>query len=293
MKVIRVIKWIAFVAFILAFLFSATATGFIYADLIKTEKDNGSFTLQSFLVGDNNSETSSTMSEIKSALAAADLSFMDVIRHPMQKYGMKPEVDSNVVPMVTPIATPGDVTPGVDPSAEATMTPETTTMPETTITPETTMSASGSAAYDLTKHSNLVTAVMKYGSFSCEMNWLRFAHLDKLQINVPYFASLCALIVAFLMLIISKPRKTVYGTFLMVLGFLFFLLFSYLGLLTCKATASFADSLVSTDWSRIKSFIVIVFSFLGLLIGVPIYSCGMRQITNKRLRRKLSRRGLR
>ena len=36
-----------------------------------------------------------------------------------------------------------------------------------------------------------------------------------------------------------------------------------------------------------------VFSFLGLLIGVPIYSCGMRQITNKRLRRKLSRRGLR
>lgn len=170
MKVIRVIKWIAFVAFILAFLFSATATGFIYADLIKTEKENGSFTLQSFLVGDNNSETSSTMSEIKSALAAADLSFMDVIRHPMQKYGMKPEVDSNVVPMVTPIATPGDVTPNVDPSAEATMTPETTIMPETTITPETTMSASGSAAYDLTKHSNLVTAVMKYGSFSCEMN---------------------------------------------------------------------------------------------------------------------------
>jgi len=285
MKVIRVIKWIAFVAFIVAFLFSATATGFIYADLIKTEKDNGSFSLQSFIVGDNQSETSSTMSEIKSALAAADLSFMDVVRHPMQKYGVKAEADPTVEPEVTP-------TPAADATAPE-ATPETEPTTEPTVVPDTTASASGSAAYDLTKHSNLVTAVMKYGSASREMNWLGFAKLDKVSINVHYFASLCALIVSFLMLIISKPRKTVYGTFLMILGFLFFLAFSYLGLLTCKATASFADSLVSTDWSRIKSFIVIVFSFLGLLIGVPIYSCGMRQITNKRLRRKLSRRGLR
>lgn len=285
MKVIRVIKWLAFVAFILAFLFSATATGFIYADLINTEKSNGSFSLQSFIVGDKQSDASSTMSEIKSALSAADLSFMDVIRHPMQKYGVKSEANTNTVPEITP-------TPSVD-----TTEPETTPAPdpssEPTAAPDVTASASSSAAYDLTKHSNLVTAVMKYGSVSCEMNWLSFAHLDKLEINIHYFASLCALIVAFLMLIISKPRKTVYGTFLMILGFLFFLAFSYLGLLTCKATASFADSLVSTDWSRIKSFIVIVFSFLGVLIGLPIYSCGMRQITNKRLRRKLSRRGLR
>lgn len=282
MKVIRVIKWIAFVAFVLAFLFSATATGFIYADLIKTEKDSGSFSLQSFLVGENKSDASSTMSEIKSALSAADLSFMDVIRHPMQKYGASPAVDTEVEPEVTPVpvanATEPEATPAVEPSTEP------------TVAPEATASASGSAAYDLTAHSNLVTAVMKYGSASCEMNWLSFAKLDKLQINIHYFASLCALIVAFLMLIISKPRKTVYGTFLMVLGFLFFLAFSYLGLLTCKVTASFADSLVGTDWARIKSFVVIAFSFLGVLVGLPLYSCGMRQITNKRLRRKLSRR---
>lgn len=285
MKVIRVIKWIAFVAFILAFLFSATATGFIYADLIKTEKDNGSFSLQSFFVGDRESDATSTMGEIKAALSAADLSLMDVIRHPMQKYGVTAEADPTVEPEVTQ-------TPATDATApEATPAAEPTT--ETTVEPETTAAASGSAAYDLSKHSNLVTAVMKYGSASCEMNWLRFAKLDKLPINIHYFASLCALIVAFVMLIISKPRKTVYGTILMVLGFLFFLAFSYLGLLTCKLTSSFADSLVSTDWSRIKSFIVIVFSFLGVLIGLPIYSCGMRQITNKRLRRKLSRRGLR
>lgn len=293
MKVIRVIKWIAFVAFVLAFLFSATATGFIYADLIKTEKDNGSFSLQSFLVGENKSDASSTMSEIKSALSAADLSFMDVIRHPMQKYGASPAVDTEVEPEVTPVpvtdATEPEATLSTEPEATPALEPST----EPTAAPEATASASGSGAYDLTAHSNLVTAVMKYGSASCEMNWLSFAKLDKLQINIHYFASLCALIVAFLMLIISKPRKTVYGTFLMVLGFLFFLAFSYLGLLTCKATTSFADSLVSTDWARIKSFVVIAFSFLGVLVGLPICSCGMRQITNKRLRRKLSRRALR
>ncbi len=285
MKVIRVIKWIAFVAFVLAFLFSATATGFIYADLIKAEKANDSFSLKSFVMGDSQSEASPMMGELKAALAAADLSFMDVVRHPMQKYGMKTEADTTIVPDASP-------TPAADATApETTPADEMTTEP--TAVPEATVSASGSASYDLTEHSNLVIAVMKYGSVSREMNWLGFANLDKLLINVHYFASLCALIITFLMLIISKPRKTIYGTFLMVLGFLFFLAFSYLGLLTCKATASFSDSLVSTDWSRIKSFIVIVFSFLGLLIGVPIYSCGMRQITNKRLRKKLSRRGLR
>ena len=281
MKAVRVIKWIVFVAFILALALSAVAQGFIYTDLWKVNAEEGEcFSFRSFFLTE---QDDTLMQEILDELNNVEFSFSDLTHDPLGKFEVVP--NDNVEDPVNDPVVPEKKDEAVDEGTDAV---EPVTNDDTL--PEASFSSSGSKeGYSVYDHSKLVIGVMKAGSKSTN-SLLSKIGLKNVSVNIAFFVAMCEAFVVFLLHVISKRHKTVYGVILMVIGFLFFFGLTSCGYFISNELLKNKASLESFDWAQIHSAIVIFFAFLGFLIGLPIYSCGIRQMTCKRLRKRLARR---
>ena len=280
MKVVRVIKWIVFVAFILALALSAVAHGFIYTDLWKVNAAEGeSFSFSSFFLTE---QEDTLMQEILDELKNTEFSFSDLTHDPLGKFEAPQSKVVDELPDVEPeVIEPVDEV--IEDGSESVSDFGGDSLPEATY------SSSGSnEGYSVLNHCKLVIGVMKAGSKSSD-TLLSHVGLKNVSVNLAFFVAMCEAFVAFILHLISKRHKTVYGVILMIIGFLFFFGLTSCGYIISNELLKNKASLESFDWAQIHSAIVIFFTFLGTLIGLPIYSCGIRQMTCKRLRKRLLR----
>ena len=303
MKVVRVLKWICFVVFILAFALSAVANTIVFYDVARVTKADATSTapfLQHILL---NESDDLLMDDIQRELS--DLPFgLDNLRAPLEAYSLSYEEPFRPQEVVEPDPQPefeptfeGEEIKGEEPVEEETGDDDLDWPIDDEIEtePEGETASSGSVAYDarydVKDHCNLVFGVMKYGcaSFPAD-SFLNKLGFENVSFNISFFVSMCALFLAFVFRVISKHFKTVYGTILMILGYLFFAAFVAASVYANNVVNDLLSVSETTDCARYSYLITVVLTALGTLIGLPIYSCGIRQITNKRLRRRLSRR---
>ena len=297
MKVVRIIKWIAFVVFILAFALSAVGNSVVFYDVARVTKADASSStpfLQHILI---NEPDDLMMGDIQKELAALPFG-MDNIKAPMDSYSLS--YQAPIQPLTQNEPEPTNTVPDFEPEFEPEFEPDEPiddTVDELNwpIDGEEETGSSGSVAYDarydVKDHCNLLFGVMKFGTASfAKDSFLNKLGFKYVSFNISMFVAMCALVLAFLMHVISKRHKTVYGTILMIIGFLFFCAFVVLSVFVNDPVMHFQSVSETTDCARYSYLITVVLTALGTLIGLPIYSCGIRQITNKRLRRRLSRR---
>ncbi len=147
--------------------------------------------------------------------------------------------------------------------------------------------------YTLDGHSKIEIIAMKLGVSTSPMTWITEPlHIGNTQITLSLFVGYSALLLSFILHIITKRHKTVYGSILMIVGFLFIIGFYAASYYPIDLLLGLKNSFVaeSNDYQYLTVIAVVAFSLLGALIGIPIYSCGVRQITCRRLKKRLRRR---
>lgn len=294
MKVVRVLKWIAFVVFILAFALSAVANSLVFSDVVrvtKADKTSSTPLLQHILL---NESDDLLMGYIQKELAALPFG-IDNLRSPTEAYSISYEAPTKPVDEVVPEVVDEEPVSEPEVPVEEPTDPEDVEWPVSNEEDEPLTGSSGSVsyneAYDVKDHGNLVFGVMKYGSATfAKDSFLNKLGFENVEFNISFFIAMCALVLAFLFHVISKRHKTVYGTILMIVGFLFFCAFVALSVFVNEAVIDLLSVSETTDCARYGYLITVMLTALGILIGLPIYSCGVRQITCKRLRKRLSRR---
>lgn len=260
MKALRVLKWLSFVVFILSMVLAIAGHGFVMYEMNIMDDDKADNIL---------------MDEIKDALKDAK---------PLDNLfgGAKAEEtadEGTAAPAETGEDTPADeITPLVpaenEPAAET---------------------KDDSAAYSVEGKNNIIVAVMKYGTMSIELPWLaKLIKIDSFEIVLTMLIAYVALFITVLFHVISKSYKTFYGLLLMIVGYLFFAVIVAGGYYFANGfLKTIGAALEGDDWTLIRTVLIAMFFALGSLIGLPIYSCGIRQMTIKRLKRRLQRRNAR
>lgn len=286
MTILRVLKWFFFIVFILAIALCGVGNYFVCADMGLCTKDDG----------DN-----VKMLDIKKALEERD-ALKDLFTFGGEAESPDDEADPSPTTAVSGAVSlrPGDSTQPSTPT-EPTVAPDYT---PAVSQPDESEPESG---YNLDKHGNFVIALMKYGTLSTSIDWLlpdsvkdtneadqqssREEAMKYSGVNVALCAAYCSLFLAFLFHLITKRYKTFYGTLLMILGYLLFAAVIAGGYYGCMyAINKFSATFTSDDYPFYQAMIITCCLALGTLIGLPIYSCGVRQITNRRLKNRLTRR---
>lgn len=315
MKFLRVIKWIAFVVFILSFTLCCVGHGFVLCEMNVLEKKV---------------PEKYTMTEIKNELASYD----DVIKNIFGKDEDKKDEaqdDANATPDA-PVFFSDEIEnanvsdPVVATNSEADATTEEASVPadaEPVVTPEEpaedpAADAPENTGYSIEGKNDIILHIMKYGTYSAHFGWIT-DHLDGIMpaiiefvesfssseasaapastnalqssglkdasINVCMFVAYTALFITFILQLITKKHKTVYGYILMIIGFLFFSVFVLFGYYVFESLYTNFKGLESLDFSYYRFVFISACIFCGLLIGLPIYRCGSRQIANKKLKK--------
>ena len=250
MTFLRVLKWISFIVVILSLALAGAAQGFIFYEMNLFDKDDTNNIL---------------MSEVKDAVDEAD----DIISAFLNKDDVKEEkTDESAAPQLIEEST----------SQEA----------DEAIVPTETKPAS---SYSVEGKNEIIVSVMKYGSYQVEFDWLNEAlEIPSFKINLAYLVAYIALFITFVLHIISKQTKTVYGYIFMFIGYILFagiVLFGYV------AAAYYIETIGQVFVGELDDFMfyrtcTIIGSFaLALFIGLPYYRVGVRQIANKALKKRI------
>lgn len=317
MKVLSVIKWIAFVVCILCFAVCAVGNVFVALDVkdnadIKVEDVKASLEQLSPLkdiFGGSKKVEQDTPDVIDNAEAGdivpGDSStptddMTDDWSQPVVPDTGDDIVDDIADDVQTPIDDMGDV---------STPTDDIQDVPQTVV--------SAALAKYTPDHNNVVVAFMKYGKATTSVNFLsktlklsginpfakcldNFVNANKetdktslltsyeftdsplgLQdnVNTSLFIAYIALFIAFILQVITKSNKTFYGTLLTVIGYLFFaVLFAAGYYLSDCIVWMVNESITYYDWHLLRAYFMAFILAFSLLIGVPIYSCGVRQM---------------
>jgi len=149
------------------------------------------------------------------------------------------------------------------------------------------------SGYTVEGKNEIIIALMKYGTMSCGFNWIT-DHIETMkgsEINVCVFVFYAALLVAFILHMISKANKSFYGYLLMIVGFLFYsaciLGGYYFSETIITLLKAFSDA-PGNDWPLYRVAVITVCFVFANLIGLPIYRCGVRQIACKRLKKRIA-----
>lgn len=211
------------------------------------------------------------LAEVKDAIQAED----DIISSFFNKKEKTDDADKEADPV--PMGTTGEATP-IEAAAVAAPASE----------------------YNCEDVNEILVHVMKYGSYQIEMGWLnKLLKVESFKINLSILIGYIALFVAFVLHIITKRNKSVYGYILMIVGYIL-----YAGLIAIGYYAgayyisTFETTFVAEDIALFRVYTILAGFALATIVGVPYYRLGIRQITNKTLKkridnykRKLQRRG--
>lgn len=248
MTFLRVIKWISFVVFILAIALAGVAHGFIFNEM------GLSF---------NDSKAEYLLSDVKDAVQAED-DFISSLFNKKAKEE-KPAEDKEADPVLLEST-----------ESEA-------------VAPEVVETKPAASAYSAENLNDIVVHVMKYGSYQIEMNWLtKLINADSFKINLSVLVGYIALFVAFVLHIITKRNKTVYGYIFMFIGYIL-----YAGIIAAGYYAGaymisgFENSLVGNDMLVYRVQAIIAGFALATFIGLPYYRIGVRQISGKTLKKRI------
>ena len=218
-------------------------------------------------------EAEYTLTEVIEAVQAED----DIISSFFNKKEEKPAEEKKDAEPVAVTGTEGEAAPVV---------------PVTPVTP--------ASAYSCEDVNEIIVHIMKYGSFKVELSWMpKIPNGDSLKVNLSILVGYVALVLAFILHIITKRNKSVYGYILMIVGFVL-----YAGLIAAGYYAgayyisNFETTFVAYDITLVRAFTIIAGFVLATIVGLPYYRLGVRQIANKTLKkridnykRKLQRRG--
>ncbi len=135
----------------------------------------------------------------------------------------------------------------------------------------------------------IIVHVMKYGSYQIEINWLpKIPTGDTVRVNLSILVGYVALVVAFILHIITKRSKSFYGYVLMIVGFIL-----YAGLIALGYYAgayyitNFESTLAAYDMVFVRACVIIAGFVLATIVGVPYYRLGIRQIANKSYKKRI------
>ena len=159
-------------------------------------------------------------------------------------------------------------------------------------------------------------AIMKYSTAMLELKFMRDVEIfgSKMFADNGFYVNWCLLIafallfVAFVLHCISKRLpgcmarsiygrhsagkrmlgKTVYGEILMVVGYLIFLALTGVNMLFVNAAETLFVSLEAYDFAIIRVVAVPVLVILSMIVSLPIYRCGSRQMVGKELKLRLA-----
>lgn len=155
-------------------------------------------------------------------------------------------------------------------------------------------------AYSCEDVNEIIVHVMKYGSYQVEINWLpQIPTGDTVRINLSILVGYVALVLAFILHMITKRSKSFYGYILMIVGFILYAGLIALGYYAgAYCITNFETTLVGNDIVFIRACVIIAGFALATIVGVPYYRLGVRQIANKtykkridNYKKKLQRRG--
>ncbi|MBR4236615.1 MAG: hypothetical protein IKR85_11240 [Clostridia bacterium] len=173
-------------------------------------------------------------------------------------------------------------------------TPANTFIDESKVRPEN----EASGEYSISKHSNLVAALMKAGNAKTELKFLNGKNIPLVDTTCETFTvstwlmiSYLCLTFAFILHLISKKcHKTFYGILLMILGYLFFTAVLCCGQVAGNILSKFAESLLGDDLACARIYTIAGFTVFAILFGLPYVRCGSRQMTIKHLKSRLRKR---
>ncbi len=270
MGVLRFFKWFFFSVFIIALGLFGVGHYFAVSDMtswVPLKGGNDGIYLSTVI---EQLDTRTLLGNVKEAKEAA----------PESPEATDVEAAISIDPVVAP-STEGEVAPSEEVVEPAATEPTEEPVVET--------------GYTLDGHSKIEIIIMKLGVSTSPMSWLTEPfNIDKVDVTLSLFVGYAALLLSFILHVITKRHKTVYGTILMIIGFLFIIGFYAASYYPIDGALEYLgiSSAESNDFPYLTIFGVTAFSLLGALIGVPIYSCGVRQITCRRLKKRLRRRGI-
>ncbi|MBQ3078687.1 MAG: hypothetical protein IJC48_01635 [Clostridia bacterium] len=277
MKALRVFKWISFIVFILALCLCVTAHSFILADMNICNEDKADDVLMTQIFGALEKENG-----IDLLLGKTDKK---------DDAAEEPTVDDTTVTDETHVPEDNADTPETSEPVQET---ETEIVPEQTApaTGESSSGSTGTNEYSLEGKNRFVKAVMRLGTQKVNIKFVaKLVGTEDMEISISMLVAFCALFIAFVMHFVSKKYKTVYGMILMLFGYLFFaaiFVAGYIAFSHLEGFLNFSES-AKNDWAFMRTITITGFFALATLIGLPIYSCGIRQMTIKRLKKRLVR----
>ncbi len=149
--------------------------------------------------------------------------------------------------------------------------------------------APAASAYSCEDVNEIIVHVMKYGSYQIEMGWFnKLLKVESFKINLSILVGYIALFVAFILHIITKRAKSFYGYILMIVGYVL-----YAGLIALGYYAgayyigTFESTFIGDDIALYRAYVIIAGFALATIIGVPYYRLGVRQISNKTLKKRI------
>ncbi len=109
-------------------------------------------------------------------------------------------------------------------------------------------------------------------------------------VNALLTISFGCIVLAFILHLISKNvKKTFYGILLMILGFIIFAVNFVLGNVLGNCVSIMDSTLASYDLGALRIYIIAAFTFLAVLFGLPYIRCGSRQMKIKALKARLKK----
>ena len=275
MKVVRVIKIIAFIVAIITLLVSAAGNFFIVKDAVQYQDQGVDVAYVKECLNNFEFEWSS----LKSPFTAS-----------AEEEGTEPAPEGTEEPDAEPVPTEDEVISQEDNDAFF-----------ADVVDEVIEEPSEEEAYHLGDHCSAVLGLMKLANISWNdkkaTELFEKADLGIFGGNNPDFTvnafltiSFGCIVLAFILHLISKNvRKTFWGIVLMILGFIIFVFNFVLGNVLGNSVSLADASLESTDLTLARIVIIAFFTFIAVLFGLPYVRCGSRQMKNKELKNRIKK----
>lgn len=280
MKVVRVIKIIAFVVAVITLLVSAAGNFFIVKDAVQY-RDQG---VDVAYVKECLNNCEFQWSSLKSPFTAS-----------AEEEGTELAPEGTKEPDAEPVAEPA---PAED---EVTSQEDNDAFFADVIEDEVINEPAEETAYTVDSHCSAVLGLMKLAN----IDWtdkkatelFEKADLGIFGGNNPDFTvnafltiSFGCIVLAFILHLISKNvRKTFWGIMLMILGFIIFVFNFVLGNVLGNSVSLADASLESNDLALVRIFIIAFFTFIAVLFGLPYVRCGSRQMKIKELKTRIKK----